>query len=202
MVSRNNFYSVGKLLFLANCLPCISIWWYCNSVTYVCLGFIMKRIQSRPTCTLYAHVVFRDGAELLRLKKIFMNRESACGWSFRVTPSSHNEWEYVIQRLCLDRLQKSHWAYPTQGFFNNLWCNLCATSFMSTFTRIAHCHIHYVVKVTDCTMKFSHVPHEFSTAVRCQGGPEQRQNWCFSLLFPPWQVYESLSVMLALMSLL
>lgn len=76
----------------------------------------------------------------------------------------------VNQRLCSDRQQKSHWAYPTQGLII-----YDATSFMSTFTRIAHC----VVKVTDCTMMFSHVPHEFSTAVRCQGGHEQGKMYAF-----------------------
>lgn len=76
----------------------------------------MKIIQSSPTCTLYAHVVLRDGAELLRLKKIFMNRESACGWSFRVTPSSHNEWECYSKAL-FRQAAKISLGVPNSRFF-------------------------------------------------------------------------------------
>lgn len=88
----------------------------------------MKRIQSSPTCTLYAHVVFRGGTGCLPvgghlecLLPLTMNGNML--FNGFVKPGSKN----LIGRTQL------------KVFFNNLWCNLCATSFMSTFTRIAHC---------------------------------------------------------------
>lgn len=173
------------MLFFANCLPCVSIWWYCNSVTYVYLGFIMKIIQSSPTCALYAHVVLRDGAELLRLKKYSWTGSLPVGGHLgRLLPLTMNG--NVIQRLCLDMQQKSHFC----SFMMQPLCN------------ILHVHIYSYSTLSHLLWSKSDWLHNdvLSCASWAQHCSEMSM-WTWTKA--KWMLfYESLSIMLALMSLL
>ncbi len=106
------------MLFLANCLPCVSIWWYCNSVTYVCLGFIMKEFS------LVLHV-------FCMLMLFWEMEQSCCTWKKYVpTPVGGHLGELLVSQWMLMLIKgfvltgSKNLIGRTQLMFNNLWCNI------------------------------------------------------------------------------